>query len=162
MLNHIQCNLAEQGMAVCVRIQGPSNSCLFITNHNSIMETIFQLVPIHWCHSVKSQQNTSDQGINPFRFLSLSIFRATFIHYSWHLIMICVVYGNTAWPSQDNCTNFQIIHRQKVCGDERHFFIRHLEICELLLRLPNEPTWCYPTLSITAVIINCLPPMILN
>jgi len=51
---------------------------------------------LHWCHSVKSQQNTSDQGINPVRFLSLSIFWATFIHYSWHLIMTCVVHANIA------------------------------------------------------------------
>jgi len=44
MLNHIQRNLAEQGMAVCVQVQRPSNSCLFITHHDSIMETMFQLV----------------------------------------------------------------------------------------------------------------------
>jgi len=46
-----------------------------------------------------------------------------------------------------NCTNLQIIHlvvfllnRQKVCGGERHFFIRHLEIRELVLRLLSGST----------------------
>ena len=95
---------------------------------------------LHWCHSVKSQQNTSDQGINPFRFRSLSIFRVTFIHHSRHLIMTCVVYANINWPSQDYCTNFQITHRQKVCGGDRHFLIRHLKIRKSPLRLLSEST----------------------
>ena len=52
--------------------------------------------------------------------------------------MICAVYANMTWSSQDQMHKLQSfifttsLNRQKVCGVERHFFVRHLEIWELL------------------------------
>ena len=54
------------------------------------------------------------------------------------------------------------LYRQKACGDERHFFIRHLEIRELLLPSLRKLTQRYLAPFTITVVIDRLSHMTLN
>jgi len=108
MFSHIQCNLTKQGMAIYVQVQGPSNSCLFITHHGNIMQTTFQLVIILTPFGkITTEHKRSRYYPIP---LSESVYNSSkIIHYSGQLIMTCIGYANINRPSQDCYTTLYLL-----------------------------------------------------